>query len=393
MRVVLLLALAVCVALCSAQISVPLGRRLRSAEQFEAARVARAKFALSEETLLHTDIDSEPLFDLQDSEYYGIITIGTPPHNFTVIMDSGSSNLWVPSAKCNPSVYPSCSNHSTYDSSASSTYKANGKSLFLPYGSGTVVGFLSQDVVNFAGLDVQNQVFGEMTQFPGQDLWGTVPFDGILGLGYPAISMDSVTPVFDNIIAAHSLQSNVFSFYLSTENDEDPSYGKSMLTIGGTDPRFYSGDFTWAPVTQQSYWLINVDDIKLNGQSTGACKGIFSSKCATVVDTGTSVLTGPSSVINQLLPKINASADCSNLDQLPNLSFSIAGKDFELTPQQYVIKLNAGDGQPTICQTGVQALDQLGLWILGDPFLRAYYTAFDRDNNRVGFAKANTIHL
>jgi len=300
-------------------------------------------------------------------------------------MDTGSSNLWVPSKSCNSAVYPSCKNHTTYNSAASATYVANGKSLDLPYGSGTVTGFLSQDTSVLAGISVPKQVFGEMTAFPG-DVWEQVPFDGILGLGYPMISIDSVTPVFDNMMAAHAFSQNVFAFYLSTENKFDPSYGKSVLTLGGTDSRFYTGAFTYTPVLQQSYWLIGVDDLKLNGQTTGACKGLFSSQCYMVVDTGTSVITGPSSKINPIIAKINVSEDCSNLSALPPLQFSIGGKDFVLTPDFYVIKtFYAGSYS---CQLGIQALDQLGLWILGDPFLRAYYTVFDRDSNRVGFATA-----
>ena len=105
-----------------------------------------------------------PQKDYGDVEYVGGVSIGTPAVNFSVIFDTGSSNLWVPSKQCTDcTASPGCCNHTKYDSSASSTYKAVGTTYVLPYGSGTVVGFISQDNVNFGGLVISGQQFGEST--------------------------------------------------------------------------------------------------------------------------------------------------------------------------------------------------------------------------------------
>ncbi|PKI48874.1 hypothetical protein CRG98_030722, partial [Punica granatum] len=101
------------------------------------------------------DIDIVALKNYLDAQYYGEIGIGTPPQNFTVIFDSGSSNLWVPSSKCILSV--ACYFHSRYKSGQSRTYQKNGKSASIKYGTGAVSGFFSNDDAIVGDLVVKNQ--------------------------------------------------------------------------------------------------------------------------------------------------------------------------------------------------------------------------------------------
>jgi len=330
------------------------------------------------------DLPIIPQKNFWDSEYYGPITIGTPPQNFTVIFDTGSATLWVPSIHCNDfKKSPGCQNHARYDAVKSSTYVSVNKTYILPYGSGTVIGYTSSDVANLGGIDIKGQVFGETTVEPG-DIWTQSPFDGLCGMAYPQLALPAgVLPPFDQIMKQKLVSKNVFSFYLSSHQ-----LNSSVLVLGGVDQQYYTGEFTYHPQNLLQpllgYWLITGDDIKVAGQSVGVCKS-----CALVVDTGTSILTGPTSAIGPLINAIgNVSADCSNVKSLPTITFTIGGKDYTLEPDFYVLYGPDDSGKIT-CQLGLQGLDPgLPLWILGDPFLRKYYTAFDRDTNTVGFATA-----
>merc|ERR1711920_655026 len=133
------------------------------------------------------------------------------------------------------------------------------------------------------------------------------------------------------------------------------------------------------------YWMVSASDFKIEGKSMYSCKF---RDCDMVVDTGTSTITGPPKAMKAMLARIgNVSEDCSNAASLPSISITLGGKDFLLGPEFYVLRF-VDDKGLTQCQMGLESFDMGSLWILGDPFLRKYYTVWDGEHKRVGFALA-----
>ncbi|KFQ07560.1 Cathepsin E, partial [Leptosomus discolor] len=328
---------------------------------------------------------NEPLINYLDTEYFGQISIGTPPQNFTVIFDTGSSNLWVPSVYC---VSKACTKHSKFQPSQSSTYQAIGTPFSIQYGTGSLVGVIGSDQVVVEGLVVRNQQFAESVSEPGKTFLDAA-YDGILGLAYPSLSVDGITPVFDNMMAQNLVELPIFSVYMSS--NPDSSVGGELL-FGGFDPSHFTGTLNWVPVTRQGFWQIQLDNIKLAG-----AVALCANSCQAIVDTGTSLITGPTKDVKELQNLIGATladteyaVECSNLNVMPNVTFTINGLPYTLSAQAYTLMEDI-DGM-TFCTSGFQEMD-IGppagpLWILGDVFIRQFYSVFDRGNNRVGLAPA-----
>lgn len=215
------------------------------------------------------------------------IAIGTPPQTFKVVLDTGSSNLWVPSTECGSIA---CYLHTKYDSSASSTYKKNGSEFEIRYGSGSLSGFISQDTVQIGDIKVKGQDFAEATQEPGL-AFAFGRFDGIMGLGFDTISVNKIVPPFYKMIDQKLIDEPIISFYLSnTDNEGD----ESEAMFGGINQDHYTGNMTKIPLRRKAYWEVDLDAITF-GDATAELDST-----GIILDTGTSLIALPSTLAELL---------------------------------------------------------------------------------------------
>ncbi|XP_057539717.1 aspartic proteinase-like isoform X2 [Amaranthus tricolor] len=291
-----------------ALVRMTLKKRVLDRDTFSAIRFAR-KLASDRDfmKLLHSSYDGSEtdvvyLKDYLGGQYYGEIAIGTPPQKFNVIFDTGSSNLWVPSAKCLFSI--PCYFHSKYRAKMSSTYTAIGKSCRVKYGSGSISGFFSRDDVQVGDLVVKVQEFIEATREESISFL-LAKFDGIFGLGFKEISVGNATPVWYNMVDQGLVKYKVFSFWLNRDLEGEVG---GELVFGGVDEKHFKGMHTYVPLTKKGYWQFNMGDFLIGDYSTSFC----ADGCAAIVDSGTSLITGPTAVITEINHAIGAEGAVSH---------------------------------------------------------------------------------
>lgn len=325
----------------------------------------------------------------QSSEYYGQVLVGSPPQKFMVVFDTGSGNLLLPSKEC---ADEACTSHKTFDSAKSATAMqvayadqpdtpvgADGSRdvVTITFGTGEMSGVYVRDNICLGSGDICCKANFVAATEESDEPFSLVPFDGILGLSLAQMAEGPAFSVVDKLVQSGVLSEGLFGVYFGNENEQ------SEITFGSSKKEHMATELFWAPVTIPGYWQVAMDDITLDNKNLGLCGG---KKCQVAVDTGTSLLAGPSEVVAALVDKLQVADDCSNLQSLPDLGFIVGDHILNLKAEDYVAETSER------CSVGLMSLDipppKGPLFIFGDPFLRKYYTVYDRQHMRVGFALA-----
>eukprot|EP00419_Tripos_fusus_P027548 CAMPEP_0172708024 /NCGR_PEP_ID=MMETSP1074-20121228/50314_1 /TAXON_ID=2916 /ORGANISM="Ceratium fusus, Strain PA161109" /LENGTH=465 /DNA_ID=CAMNT_0013530909 /DNA_START=48 /DNA_END=1445 /DNA_ORIENTATION=- len=313
--------------------------------------------------------------------YYGEVAVGTPPQRFVVVYDTGSGNLIVPGSEC---FSPACQSHArfreyesnTSRSSACGMYKAKPSNrIKITFGTGHIRGKCMEEKICVGGL-CTGAHFIQATE-ESSNPFSSFKFDGVMGLGLSTLSRSKNFNIMHQLSSQHSLKQPIFSVFLSSQEDET-----SEITFGDAVEKHMASELFWVPLTGVSgYWEVKIEDITLNDRKQSVCRD-----CRVAVDTGTSMLAGPSSIMSQLRGLLKVRTDCSNYHDLPKLGFIIGGRILSLSPSDYVSRTAWG------CRVSLMNLDlppPAGpIFIFGIPFLQRYYTVYDESNSRVGFAVA-----
>ncbi|KAJ8593943.1 acid protease [Rhizopogon salebrosus TDB-379] len=331
--------------------------------------------------------DGSSSIDVTDSgvTYTMEVGVGNPATQYTLLIDTGSSNTWVgANAPYNPT----------------STSLDTGNTINVGYGSGTMSGEEYTDTVTLGpNLIIQNQGVGVASSAQGfQDV------DGILGVGPVDLTQGTVSntsdvpTVTDNLYAQGTISSNSIGVFYEPSSTANVTNGE--ITFGGTDNTKYTGEINFVPLTTTSpasrYWGIN------QSISYGTGNTILNTT-AGIVDTGTTLLllaTEHVEAFQAYQQATGATQDQTTglltitqqqYDNLQSLYFNIGGVTYEFTPNAQIwpralnSTLGGNEGQIYLIVSDLGSSFGTGLdFINGFGWLQRFYTVYDTGNTQLG---------
>ncbi|KIE00308.1 candidapepsin-4 precursor, partial [Metarhizium majus ARSEF 297] len=333
--------------------------------------------------------------------YFLNASLGTPPQNVRLHIDTGSSDLWVntrSSQLCSMRQKP-CAESLVYTANSSSTYKYVSSNFNISYvdGSGAAGDYVT-DTISFSGVKLPSLQFGVGYESTSEQ--------NVLGIGYPSNEVQVVRSglqPYDNLpakMAADGLiASSAYSLWL---NDLDSSTGEVLF--GGVDRDRFQGSLISLPI-QKVRNDYNEFFITMTGLDVGSKNVGKNMALAVLLDSGSSLTYLPDSMVESIYGMVEASyepsqgaafAKCSVKQKIASMTFNFSSPASVTVPMDEMLinvsdtegeQLIFGNGEPA-CLFGILPAGKSSS-VLGDTFLRSAYVVYDTENNEISLA--NTI--
>ncbi|KAI1359061.1 aspartic peptidase domain-containing protein [Xylaria arbuscula] len=319
--------------------------------------------------------------------YLAEMTIGTSRDGkkqvVDLLIDTGSFEMWVNPTCSKLNVPEFCEAFGHYDPKLSSTSQRLNGQFTIKYGSGSVAGDYYKDDIYISGTKVEAQQFGVANS--SELVWF-----GILGLAHGQGNGFINYPVLvDSLTSKKIATTRLFSVDLGKQ----PSPGGAVtgeLVFGGVDTNKYSGLLKKVPTDPgDAHYKVKLNTLAHRTPgATVATPFLDVLPVDVIVDSGTTLSLLPEPIVSKLAAQFpgaqadgaggykvdckyqsqDGSVDFGFLSQSGPVTINVAYRDF--------IWNSGGD-----CFLGVWSSNDIGLWILGDTFLRGAYIAFDQTNN------------
>lgn len=344
-----------------------------------------------------------------DILYFINVTIGTPPQPFSLQLDTGSSDIWVPSARSNVCRQGrNACQVGAFDTSKSSSFVDLSRNTFqIQYVDGSQIqgDYVSDTLKMGDSVTLQNMTMG-LAEVASRGL-------GIMGIGYSAgESLVAQDPnavyknVIDELVDQGIINSRAYSLYL---NDLNADSGN--ILFGGVDTNKYSGDLIGLPVQKDAQsgdlTSFTVAFTGLSVMDSSGHKQLTRDNIAVpaILDSGTTNTYFPDDLANAVLQGVGVTTDdtfgnvvkCSVGNEEATFVFSFGGNGgpaINVSLSQFVTPLLTTDGSTPTFNDGSKACS-FGIYgagndpiLFGDTFLRSAYVVYDLDKNQIALAQA-----
>ena len=353
----------------------------------------------SQQNGTETQVSDEPLENFHNVQYYGYIYLGTPPSNHTVIFDTGSDILWLPSVACKQ-----CRDTAhRFNPAESTSFTNTTKPKSITYAVGYVEGVVCKDDITLDRSLITKQY--NFLLVDKEEKLGHTMSDGVLGLGINTEG-DESNSLVKSMYNQGLISSPKFTVILGDENQQSRLYIGDIFSNQYIGKHLDKSKFDRCETSGNKYWACVIGGIEVVSKNRN--RGVFSHKAVSkevVFDTGTSFLMIPYYDFNNILESFLKAATagecalnsylqlickCNNINDFPDILLTVGTGVIRIVSKNLIYFIKDSKYQ---CQFQIlTTLDkEFNIWILGDSVLRSMIVEFDMKAQMISFASKKTL--